>query len=123
MCIFDFGLSVPMSKAHDNLVFSDYYRILNGFVSEKTMGWIEGPVVARVNATMFMLKSRIQRLMASLLANADSDMFQAIINLVFKDFKTDTGIFTTVKPANILNKEPFIINKVEAYPNINFKNA
>jgi hypothetical protein len=123
MCIFDFGLSVPMSKAHDNLVFSDYYRILNGFVSDKTMGWIEGPVVARVNATMFMLKSRIQRLMASLLANADSDMFQAIINLVFKDFKTDTGIFTTVKPANILNKEPFIINKVEAYPNINFKNA
>ncbi len=29
----------------------------------------------------------------------------------------------TNKPAKILNKIPFIINKVQLYPEINFKNA
>jgi hypothetical protein len=116
MCIFDFGLSVPISKSANKYIFSDYCRILNGFVSNKTMGWIEEHVIGRVNATMFMLKSKIQRLMVTLLNNNDSDMFQAIIDFVFKDFKTDIGIFTTVKPANILNNIPFIINKVEEYP-------
>jgi hypothetical protein len=123
MCIFDFGLSVPMSKADDRYVFSDYYRILHGFVSEKTMGWIEGDVIGKINASMFMIMSRVQRLMAALLNNGSADMFQAIIDFVFKDFKPENGIFTTDKPANILNKIPFIINKVEAYPKIDFKNA
>ena len=123
MCIFDFGLSVPMSKADDRYVFSDYYRILHAFVSEKTMGWIEGNVIGKINANMFMIKSRVQRLMAALLNNGSADMFQAIIDFVFKDFKPENGIFTTDKPANILNKIPFIINKVEAYPKIDFKNA
>ena len=123
MCIFDFGLSVPMSKADNRYIFSDYYRILHGFVSEKTRGWIEGDVIGKINANMFMIMSRVQRLMAALLANKDTDMFQAIIDFVFKDFKPEKGIFTTAKPANILNKTPFIINKVEAYPKIDFKNA
>lgn len=123
MCIFDFGLSVPMSKANDRYIFSDYYRILHGFVSDKTRGWIEGDVIGKINANMFMIMSRVQRLMAALLANKDTDMFQAIIDFVFKDFKPEKGIFTTAKPANILNKTPFIINKVEAYPKIDFKNA
>ena len=123
MCIFDFGLSVPMSKADNRYIFSDYYRILHGFVSEKTMGWIEGHVIGKINANMFMIMSRVQRLMAALLANKDTDMFQAIIDFIFKDFKPENGIFTTAKPANILNKTPFIINKVEAYPKIDFKNA
>ena len=123
MCIFDFGLSVPMSKADDRYIFSDYYRILHGFVSDKTRGWIEGDVIGKINANMFMIMSRVQRLMAALLANKDTDMFQAIIDFVFKDFKPEKGIFTTAKPANILNKTPFIINKVEAYPKIDFKNA
>ena len=70
-----------------------------------------------------MIMSRVQRLMAALLANKDTDMFQAIIDFIFKDFKPENGIFTTAKPANILNKTPFIINKVEAYPKIDFKNA
>ena len=61
--------------------------------------------------------------MVALQANKDTDMFQAIIDFVFKDFKPEKGIFTTSKPANILNKTPFIINKVEAYPKIDFKNA
>lgn len=123
MCIFDFGLSVPMSKADDRYIFSDYYRILHGFVSDKTRGWIEGDVIGKINANMFMIMSRVQRLMAALLANKDTDMFQAIIDFIFKDFKPENGIFTTAKPANILNKTPFIINKVEAYPKIDFKNA
>ena len=50
-------------------------------------------------------------------------MFQEIIEEVSKVFKKDAKIFTTSKPANILNKTPFIINKVEAYPKIDFKNA
>ena len=123
MCIFDFGLSVPMSKADNRYIFSDYYRILHGFVSDKTSGWIEGHVIGKINANMFMIMSRVQRLMAALLANKDTDMFQAIIDFIFKDFKPENGIFTTAKPANILNKTPFIINKVEAYPKIDFKNA
>lgn len=123
MCIFDFGLSVPMSKANDRYIFSDYYRILHGFVSDKTRGWIEGDVIGKINANMFMIMSRVQRLMVALQANKDTDMFQAIIDFVFKDFKPEKGIFTTSKPANILNKTPFIINKVEAYPKIDFKNA
>jgi hypothetical protein len=120
MCIFDFGLSVPMSKADNRYVLSDYYRILHAFVSDKTGGWIEGVVNAKINANMFMIMSRVQRLMTKLLNDADTDMFQAIIDFVFKDFKTDNGIFTTKKPANILNKTPYIINKVEAYPKIDF---
>ena len=47
-------------------------------------------------------------------------MFGGIIEDIFKKFKTNTGIFTTAKPANILNKIPFIINKVKEYPNIDF---
>jgi hypothetical protein len=120
MCIFDFGLSVPMSKADNRYVLSDYYRILHAFVSDKTGGWIEGVVNAKINANMFMIMSRVQRLMTKLLNDADTDMFQAIIDFVFKDFKPDNGIFTTKKPANILNKTPYIINKVDAYPKIDF---
>ena len=123
MCIFDFGLSVPMSKADNRYIFSDYYRILHGFVSDKTRGWIEGDVIGKINANMFIIMSRVQRLMVALQSNKDTDMFQAIIDFVFKDFKPENGIFTTSKPANILNKTPFIINKVEAYPKIDFKNA
>jgi len=120
MCIFDFGLSVPMSKADNRYVLSDYYRILHAFVSDKTGGWIEGVVNAKINANMFMIKSRVQRLMTKLLNDADTDMFQAIIDFVFKDFKPENEIFTTKKPQNILNKTPYIINKVEAYPKIDF---
>jgi hypothetical protein len=120
MCIFDFGLSVPMSKADNRYVLSDYYRILHAFVSDKTGGWIEGVVNAKINANMFMIMSRVQRLMTKLLNDADTDMFQAIIDFVFKDFKPENEIFTTKKPANILNKTPYIINKVEAYPKIDF---
>ena len=47
-------------------------------------------------------------------------MFGGIIEDIFKKFKTNTGIFTTAKPVNILNKIPFIINKVKEYPNIDF---
>jgi hypothetical protein len=61
--------------------------------------------------------------MISLLKNKESDMFQAIIDNVFKVFRLEKGIFTTNKPAKILNKIPFIINKVQLYPEINFKNA
>jgi hypothetical protein len=120
MCIFDFGLSVPMSKADNRYVLSDYYRILHAFVSDKTGGWIEGVVNAKINANMFMIMSRVQRLMTKLLNDADTDMFQAIIDFVFKDFKPENDIFTTKKPANILNKTPYIINKVDAYPKIDF---
>ena len=120
MCIFDFGLSVPMSKADNRYVLSDYYRILHAFVSDKTGGWIEGVVNAKINANMFMIKSRVQRLITKLLNDADTDMFQAIIDFVFKDFKPENEIFTTKKPVNILNKTPYIINKVEAYPKIDF---
>ena len=120
MCIFDFGLSVSMSKADNRYVLSDYYRILHAFVSDKTGGWIEGVVNAKINANMFMIKSRVQRLITKLLNDADTDMFQAIIDFVFKDFKPENEIFTTKKPVNILNKTPYIINKVEAYPKIDF---
>jgi hypothetical protein len=120
MCIFDFGLSVPMSKADNRYVLSDYYRILHAFVSDKTGGWIEGVVNAKINANMFMIMSRVQRLMTKLLNDADTDMFQAIIDFVFKDFKPENEIFTTKKPVNILNKTPYIINKVDAYPKIDF---
>jgi hypothetical protein len=120
MCIFDFGLSVSMSKADTRYVLSDYYRILHAFVSDKTGGWIEGFVNAKINANMFMIMSRVQRLMTKLLNDADTDMFQAIIDFVFKDFKPENEIFITKKPQNILNKTPYIINKVEAYPKIDF---
>jgi hypothetical protein len=120
MCIFDFGLSVSMRKADTRYVLSDYYRILHAFVSDKTGGWIEGVVNAKINANMFMIMSRVQRLMTKLLNDADTDMFQAIIDFVFKDFKPENEIFTTKKPQNILNKTPYIINKVEAYPKIDF---
>jgi hypothetical protein len=123
MCIFDFGTSVPMWKSNDQFIFSDYHRILHGFVSSKTNGWIEGDVIAQVNANMFMIMTKIQRIMISLLKNKESDMFQAIIDNVFKLFRPENGIFTTNKPAKILNKIPFIINKVQLYPEINFKNA
>jgi hypothetical protein len=37
-------------------------------------------VIAQVNANMFMIMTKIQRIMISLLKNKESDMFQAILN-------------------------------------------
>jgi hypothetical protein len=65
--------------------------------------------------------TKIQRILPNFLKEPGSDMFQNIIDNIFKVFKPETKIFITTKPNIILNKKPFIINKVEQYPNINFK--
>jgi hypothetical protein len=122
MCIFDFGMSEPMSKTDNG--FGDYSRILPSFVSHQTYGDIQGVVKANVNANMFMIMTRVQRIIDKLLKTAKSaktDIFQEIIDNVFKTFKPENNVFTTNKPTNILNMIPFIINKVEEYPNIVFK--
>jgi hypothetical protein len=122
MCIFDFGISDSISNVDKQFIFNDYYNIIHGFVSNKTNGWIEGNIVnAKVNAGMFMIMTKIQRILPNFLKEPGSDMFQNIIDNIFKVFKPETEIFITTKPNIILNKKPFIINKVEQYPNINFK--
>ena len=121
MCIFDFGMSEPMYKTGVKYRFEDYSRILPFFVSNQTKGHIYGDVKAPVNASMFMIMTRVQRIIIKILQTAGTDLFQEIIEDVFKTFKPDTGIFTTKKPVIILNKVPFVINKVEEYPTIVFK--
>jgi len=122
MYIFDFGISDSIRNVDKQFIFNDYYNIIHGFVSNKTKGWIEGDIVnAKVNAGMFMIMTKIQRILPNFLKEPGSDMFKNIIDNIFKVFKPETEIFITTKPNIILNKIPFIINKVEQYPNINFK--
>jgi len=121
MCIFDFGMSDPMWKKDIQYGFGDYSRILPCFVGHQTYGHIQGVVKANVNASMFMIMTRVQRIIDKLLKSANTDIFQEIIDNVFKTFKPEKKLFTTNKPANILNRIPFVINKVEEYPNIVFK--
>jgi len=122
MCIIDFGISDSIQNVDKQFIFNDYYNIIHGFVSNKTKGWIEGDIInAKVNAGMFMIMTKIQRILPNFLKEPGTDMFQKIIENVFEVFKPETKIFITKKPDIILNKIPFIINKVEEYPIINFK--
>lgn len=86
----------------------------------KKQGWIKDTLDKKVNRNMMSISSILQRLSVKNINNDKLDMFQEVINRVFKNIGKDTKIFTTTKPANILNDQPFIINKVNEYPKINF---
>ena len=127
ICIFDFGLSVPMNTAFDESICTDYLRILNAFISRYDNGWIDGTMDMDVSADMAFILSKVKELTKHFLSDDLEyedhrlDLFQGIIDNIFKVFRTDTGIFITKKPAKVLNKIPFIINKVTPYPDIKFK--
>jgi hypothetical protein len=127
ICIFDFGLSVPMNTAFDESICTDYLRILNAFKHREDYGWIDGTMDMDISADMALILSKVKEITKTFLSDdieyADDriDIFQEIIDKVFKVFRTDTGIFITKKPSKILNKTPFVINKVSAYPDIKFK--
>lgn len=127
ICIFDFGLSVPMNTAFDESICSDYLRILNAFKHREDYGWIDGTMDMDLSADMNFIQSKVKEITKRFLSDdieyADDriDIFQEIIDNVFKVFRTDTGIFITKKPAKVLNKTPFVINKVSPYPDIKFK--
>ena len=127
ICIFDFGLSVPMNTAFDQSICSDYLRILNAFISKEDYGWIDRTMDMDLSDDMSLLRTKVKEITKEFLSDdleyADDqiDIFQEIIEKVFKVFRTDTGIFITKKPAKVLNKIPFVINKVSAYPDIKFK--
>ena len=127
ICIFDFGLSVPMNTAFDESICTDYLRILNAFISREDYGWIDRTMDMDLSDDMNLLKSKVKEITKEFLsddveyAEDRIDIFQEIIERVFKVFRTDTGIFRTKKPAKVLNKIPFVINKVSPYPDIKFK--
>jgi hypothetical protein len=123
ICIFDFGLSVPINTAFDKNICTDYLRVLNTFISREDYGWIAETMDLDISAEMASLLSKVKGITKRLLSDEGKrhDVFQEIIDNVFKVFRTDTGIFITKKPAKVLNKIPFVINKVSPYPDINFK--
>ena len=123
MLIFDFGLSDNISNVDSTLKYKDYLRIIHGFISSKTgdRGWIDADMDADVNLDMVRIRNELKNIFAKIYRNNPFDMFGGIIEDIFKKFKTNTGIFTTARPAKVLNEIPFIINKVEPYPKINFK--
>jgi len=123
ICIFDFGLSVPINTAFDKNICTDYLRVLNTFISREDYGWIADTMDLDISAEMVSLLSKVKGITKRLLSDEGKrhDVFQEIIDNVFKVFRTDTGIFITKKPAKVLNKIPFVINKVSPYPDIKFK--
>jgi hypothetical protein len=125
MCIFDFGLSESISKVDNSAKFRDYVRVSMSFISKRAnrIGWIDDDMDVNVSQTMFNLMDKLAHIMSYKLRIINFDFFQEVIDEIFKKYKTNTNIFTTVKPANVLNEIPFIINKVEAYPKINFNRA
>jgi hypothetical protein len=121
MFIFDFGLSKSIKNVDNDIKYTDYYMILQAFISKnKGLGWIEDDMDMNVNINMVSIRNTLINIHFKIYTDKLFDMFGRIIEDIFKKFKTNTGIFTTAKPANILNKIPFIINKVKEYPNINF---
>lgn len=125
ICIFDFGLSVPINTAFDKNICSDYLTVLNTFISKEDYGWIADTMDMDVSADMAFILKKIKEITKRVLSDdvvyERFDMFQEIIDNIFKVFRTDTGIFITKKPAKVLNKIPFVINKVTPYPDIKFK--
>jgi hypothetical protein len=127
ICIFDFGLSVPMNTAFDESICTDYLRILNTFKHREDYGWIDDTMDMDISADMTFIQSKVKELTKKFLSedleyeDDRLDLFQGIIDNIFKVFRTDTGIFITKKPAKVLNKIPFVINKVSPYPDIKFK--
>ena len=124
MFIFDFGLSQDIKKTEDVSKYIDYLRIIQAFISKKTgdRGWIEDDMDMNVNIKMVGIRNALRNIYYKIYRDNPFDMFGGIIEYIFKKIKTNTDIFTTSKPANILilNKNPFIINKVKEYPNITF---
>ena len=120
ICLFDFGLSTSMGKAKNSEIAWDYKKILYGFVGSKNGGNILGKMDANVSATMASLLSRVDTIMNRLLRRDVDDMFDEIIYDIFTNFRTDTEIFRTTKPAKVLNKIPFRISQVGEYAKINF---
>jgi hypothetical protein len=86
----------------------------------KKQGWIEDSMDKNVNRNMMSISTILKRVYEKNKNTKDLDMFQEIINRVFKKIGKDTKLFTTTKPVTILNDTPFIINKVKDYPVITF---
>ena len=121
ICIFDFGLSTSMQTAINSKIAWDYKKILYGFVGRKYYGGnIDVPMDNNVSATMADLLSKVESIMNRLLRGDVDDMFDTIIYEIFTNFRTDTEIFRTTKPAKVLNKIPYRISKVGEYAKINF---
>jgi hypothetical protein len=123
--LFDFGESNSISNVNNEKICDDNIRVLYSFMSKynngwKKQGWIEGELDKKVNRNMMTIFTILQRIYEKNSKNENLDMFQEVINKVLKNIGKNTKIFTTAKPANILNKMPFIINKVEPYPILNF---
>ena len=87
----------------------------------KKQGWIEESLDKKVNRNMMKISSILQRVSRENIKNEKLDIFQEIIKRIFKVIGKDTGIFATKRPVKILNNTPFVINKVEEYPDIVFK--
>jgi hypothetical protein len=123
ICLFDFGMSIPIGKAKKSEIAWDYKKILYGFVGRKNGGNILGNMDDNVSANMAAILSRVDTIMNRFLKGDVDDMFDEIIYEVFTNFRTDTGIFRTTKPAKVLNKIPYKISMlgVVKYPKINFK--
>jgi len=120
ICLFDFGLSTSMRTARNSEIAWDYKKILYGFVGRKNGGIIDGAMDNNVSATMADLLSKVESIMNRLLRGDVDDMFDTIIYEIFTNFRTDTGIFRTTKPARVLNKIPYKISQVGEYAKINF---
>jgi len=123
--LFDFGESSSIHDVNNELLCDDYIRILYAFMSEynkgwKKQGWIEDSMDKNVNRNMMSISTILKRVYEKNKNTKDLDMFQEIINRVFKKIGKDTKLFTTTKPVTILNDTPFIINKVKDYPVITF---
>jgi hypothetical protein len=124
--IFDFGESKPMSTVDNEVICNDYIKVLYSFMSQynmgwKKQGWIEESLDKKVNRNMMKISSILQRVSRENIKNEKLDIFQEIIKRIFKVIGKDTGIFATKRPVKILNNTPFVINKVEEYPDIVFK--
>jgi hypothetical protein len=123
ICLFDFGRSIPIGKAKKSEIAWDFKKILYGFVGSKNGGNILGNMDNNVSATMAAILSRVDTIMNKFLRGDVDDMFDEIVYDIFTNFRTDTGIFRTIKPARVLNKIPYKISMpgVVKYPKINFK--
>ena len=117
--IIDFGLSEPINIVNSENIIDDYLIFITYF---------QGLYDNETNIILNNIHTNLKKISSDIKSSNINDtfikneIFNKIIIEVFKVYGEKEGIFTMVAPKNIINNDPFIINKVEEYLKNNIDN-
>jgi hypothetical protein len=111
--IIDFGLSEPINIVNSVNIIEDYILFISYF---------QGIYDNETNIIINNIHTNLKKISSDIISSKNIDIFNQIIIEVFKVYGEKEGIFTTVAPKNIINNDPFIINRVEKYLKNNIDN-